>query len=177
MTIRSVAPDEQIEAIEAVIAWLKNDGFALDLVPTLASIASDLRARTPGAPSVALHELTRRLTAAHRSKTRLGYDPGAMIGVGEELVARWPIVKAALDLFGPMLESGDDPREVGFRIGFEHAVAGGHDAAAQIPALKGHEPLVLYFGNEEDRREMIDAIQLAKPGMAEVKIPERRRVK
>ena len=62
----------------------------------------------------------------------------------------------------------------GFRLGFEHAVAGGAEAAGE---LRGRDllPLVMYFGNETDRREMIDAVQTAKPGMVETIIPERKR--
>ncbi len=63
-----------------------------------------------------------------------------------------------------------------FRAGFEHAVAGGEDAASrQFEKLGTTCPLVLYFANETDRREMIDAIQMAHPNMVECRIPERRK--
>jgi hypothetical protein len=66
-------------------------------------------------------------------------------------------------------------REDGFRIGFEHAVAGGDEASKRHGIAPHLMPLVMYFGNEGDRREMIDAVHMAKPGMVTVKIPERRR--
>lgn len=59
----------------------------------------------------------------------------------------------------------------GFRLGFEHAVAGGEEAKG-IFKSRGMFPLVMYFADEAGRNEMIDAVHLAKPGMAEVKIPE-----
>ncbi len=66
-------------------------------------------------------------------------------------------------------------REDGFRIGFEHAVAGGDEASKRHGIAHHLLPLVMYFGSEEDRREMIDAVQEAKPGMVTIKIPERRK--
>lgn len=61
----------------------------------------------------------------------------------------------------------------GFKTGFEHAVAGGEEASKRSIVPKALLPLVMYFAKEEDRREMIDAVQLAKPGMCEFKVPER----
>jgi len=61
----------------------------------------------------------------------------------------------------------------GFKLGFEHAVEGGHEAARQVPELAGKEPLVLYFDNEADRREMVDAIHAAKPGLVEAHWPSK----
>lgn len=37
--------------------------------------------------------------------------------------------------------------------------------------LEGTAPLVLYFGSEKDREEMIAAINEAKPGMAMKRMP------
>ena len=37
--------------------------------------------------------------------------------------------------------------------------------------LEGTAPLVLYFGTQEDRDEMIEAIREAKPGMMMRKMP------
>jgi hypothetical protein len=62
--------------------------------------------------------------------------------------------------------------ERGFKLGFDHAVEGGHEAARQLPALKDKLPIVLYFANDADRREMIDAIHLAKPGLVEARWPD-----
>lgn len=69
-------------------------------------------------------------------------------------------------------EAGSD-LERGFRIGFEHAVAGGEEAGKALQT--GKLPLVMYFGSEESRREMIDAVQAIHPHWAVVKIPERRK--
>lgn len=171
-----ITDDDKLAEIERLIQQIKTMPFSEDRdrrTKVFAAVAADIRGRRRGAPSVALHELLRRLTSARRSKTRLGYESGAMIGLGEELIGRWPVVEMALDLFGAMIESGDDPFEAAFQLGFEHAVAGGKEAGGIIP--KGRLPLVMYFGSEEDRREMIDAVQLAKPGMARFKIPERAR--
>lgn len=65
--------------------------------------------------------------------------------------------------------------EDAFRLGFEHAVAGGEEANGFFARLETAAPLVLYFKNEVDRREMIDALQAGRPDMIELKIPERRR--
>lgn len=78
------------------------------------------------------------------------------------------------EILGTILGMLDTATERGFRIGFEHAVAGGDEAAKKHGVAPHLLPLVMYFASEEDRREMIDAVQLAKPGMVEMKIPERR---
>lgn len=41
----------------------------------------------------------------------------------------------------------------------------GHPKGVPTPELTGTSPLVLYFGTEADRQEMIAAIREAKPGM------------
>ena len=56
-----------------------------------------------------------------------------------------------------------------------HAVAGGEEASKRHGIPRHLLPLIMYFGSEEDRREMIDAVELAKPGMTKIKIPERRK--
>lgn len=61
-----------------------------------------------------------------------------------------------------------------FEAGFEHAVAGGQDAATKMPQLKGCLPLVMFFKNAADRQEMIAAVHTEKPDMIAVRIPERR---
>lgn len=63
------------------------------------AIAVDLRARLEGKPSEVLVELERRATAVHRSKTALGYDAHALRGLAEGVMARWPAVKQALEMF------------------------------------------------------------------------------
>ncbi len=59
------------------------------------------------------------------------------------------------------------------KTGFEHAVSGGKEASRKLPQLKAAMPLVLYFGNEQDRKEFADMIHEVKPHMIEVKVPER----
>lgn len=39
------------------------------------------------------------------------------------------------------------------------------EALAAAPSLKGKNAVVLYFDNDEDRRQFVDVIKLAKPGM------------
>jgi phage FluMu protein Com len=39
------------------------------------------------------------------------------------------------------------------------------NSTAPIPELEGTYPVVLYFGNEEDRDEFMAIVQEAKPGM------------
>jgi hypothetical protein len=79
------------------------------------------------------------------------------------------------EILGTIIEMLDTATERGFRIGFEHAVAGGDEASKKHGIAPHLMPLVMYFGNEEDRREMIDAVHEAKPGMVTIKIPERRK--
>ena len=94
---------EKLSTVESLIEAFrrieKNDDNYHRL-QVLGSIASDLRGRLNVAPSVALTELERRITAAIRSKTKHGYENGAMVGLGEELIGRWPCVKQALEKFG-----------------------------------------------------------------------------
>lgn len=78
--------------------------------------------------------------------------------VGDQVVAETGLISAIDTAIAAALQKG-------FRLGFEHAVEGGKEAARQVPELAGKEPLVLYFDNEADRREMVDAIHAAKPGM------------
>ena len=42
--------------------------------------------------------------------------------------------------------------------------------AAPVEGLEGSFPVVLYFGNDNDREEFIAIIQEAKPGMVALKI-------
>jgi hypothetical protein len=79
------------------------------------------------------------------------------------------------EILGTIIEMLDTATERGFRIGFEHAVAGGEEASKKHGIPRHLLPLVIYFGSEEDRREMINAVLEAKPGMVTVKIPERRK--
>jgi len=64
------------------------------------AIAEDLRGRLEGVPSLALHELERRLVSVDRAKADQMPIGGPMLGVAQELTARWPVVKQALEKFG-----------------------------------------------------------------------------
>lgn len=59
-----------------------------------------------------------------------------------------------------------------FRAGFEHAIAGGEDAASQLPSIGRYLPVVLYFENEEGRSELVRAISevSAEKGMSAIKV-------
>lgn len=71
----------------------------------LKAIASDLRGRMDGAPSVAEVALERQINAAIAAKTpSVGYPHGTMIALGREVVCRWPTIKQALERFGEMAE-------------------------------------------------------------------------
>lgn len=65
---------------------------------TLKALADDLRGRFHTAPSVALIEIERRMTAVKNRPVGSGADRvNAQIGVAEELTCRWPTVRQALE--------------------------------------------------------------------------------
>ena len=72
-------------------------------IQIMKSIAADLRGQLEGAPSVALVEIDRRLTALDRIRRGGNFDTanpralGALIGLMQEMVCRWPTVKLALE--------------------------------------------------------------------------------
>lgn len=94
---------EKLAAVERLIEefrWARNDPLNAEHATfiTLKAIAADLRAQEPEAKSTALRELERRIEAVNNAKAH-GYIGGAMIGVGEELIGRWPVVRLALERF------------------------------------------------------------------------------
>lgn len=95
---------EKLSVVEGLIEAFRRSGGDSDdnryRLRVMAAIASDLRGRLEQAPNIALTELERRIAAVVRSKTPLGYGNGPLVGVGEELIGRWPIVKQALERFG-----------------------------------------------------------------------------
>lgn len=99
---------EQIETIEAMIEAFRQTARAPEhdrRLAVLKAIAADLRGRLGSAPTVALHELERRMTAVRRHPSGSGVKRvNAQIGVAEELVCRWPTVKQALEKFGAEIE-------------------------------------------------------------------------
>ena len=85
--------------IEAIRQTSRSDADDRRLA-VMKALATDLRGRLDTAPNIALTELERRVAAAVRSKSSLGYKNGAMVGLGEELIGRWPTVRQALEKFG-----------------------------------------------------------------------------
>jgi hypothetical protein len=103
VTLYTFTTEEKLAEVERQIEALRRLAATEDnyrQIRIVRSIAADLRGRLGGAPSIALAELERRIVFAHRSKTRLGYDRGALVGIAEELIGRWPTVKQALERFG-----------------------------------------------------------------------------
>ena len=92
---------EKIEAVEDVIETLE-EYTSCDV---LKAIAKDLRARLDGAPSVAETELGRRINAVEASKAQqAGNLNQRLSALGQEVIARWPVISQALARFGAMAE-------------------------------------------------------------------------
>lgn len=71
----------------------------------LKAIAADLRGRMETAPTIAEVELERRITRFRDSKTPLGYATGPTQALATEVVARWPVIRQALERFGATAEA------------------------------------------------------------------------
>lgn len=105
-----ISTEDKIAAVERLITdlrWARYDPAVPEHATFLAlkEIARDLRGRTPGAPSKALLALQRRLANAAASKTKgNGFDRGALAGIGEETIARWPCIRQSLERFGAEAE-------------------------------------------------------------------------
>lgn len=94
---------EKLFALEKMIETLRGTAQTDEdrkRIKIMGSIALDIRARMDNAPTVALAQIERRITSVMRHKTRLGYERNTMIGLAEEVVGRWPIVRQALEKFG-----------------------------------------------------------------------------
>lgn len=99
MALRTFTTQQKLYEIELLIQDSKTAETDVD-VDVLKAIAADLRGRLAGAPSVALVEIERRINSVARSKIRgAGYSDGAMKGLAEEVVCRWPVIKQALERF------------------------------------------------------------------------------
>lgn len=71
----------------------------------LRTLADDLRGRLDGAPNVAMTRLEQAIIGMRRAQTPgQPYPLGPLIRVAEELIARWPTVKMALEKFGAHVE-------------------------------------------------------------------------
>lgn len=95
MSFSPIPTAEKIGFIERMIAEEPGRTYRNDI---LKAIAADLRGRLDGAPSVALVSLEQRMVSLSRASG--GRRVGVQIGVAEELVARWPTIKQALERFG-----------------------------------------------------------------------------
>lgn len=103
MSLSTFTTQEKLIEMDAMIDALRKIAISQDdyrRLRIIRSVAADLRGRLECAPSVALAEIERRITFAYRNKTRSGYDRDALIGLGEELIGRWPLIKQALEKFG-----------------------------------------------------------------------------
>ena len=103
MNRRFYSTAEKLATIEDLIEAFRRTSTTsadFDRLSVLKSIAADLRGRIGGTPHIAMVELERRITAAVKSKTTLGYENGHLVGVGQELISRWPTVKQSLEKFG-----------------------------------------------------------------------------
>lgn len=101
MTLHMITTMEKLAEVERLIEEARRTaGAHSQEAEILRAIAADLRARLDGVPGVALTELERRLGAVKRSRLRATRDLGPMLGVAEEVIARWPILKQALERFG-----------------------------------------------------------------------------
>lgn len=100
--------DEKMAALEKLIETLRRTANGVEdneRIRIMGAIATDLRARINAAPTVALTQIERRMTAVMRHKTRLGYETGTMVGFAEEVIGRWSVVKQALEKFGAEVEN------------------------------------------------------------------------
>jgi len=96
VTLRFYTVEEKLREIERLIIFEKrSSGYRNEI---LKSIASDLRARMPAAPSTAVRCLEERLLSLKRS-TDADSRIRAQTGVVQEFVGRWPLIKQALEVF------------------------------------------------------------------------------
>lgn len=101
---RVVTLDEKISKIGRLIAdERRTSGGHKNEV--LSAIYADLTARSEHAPSVAIVELDRRVAIVKHSKIPgEGYGSGQMISLAQEVIARWAVVRQALERFGAAVE-------------------------------------------------------------------------
>lgn len=100
MSVRTVSIEEKIKAVEDILVGLRRGGaakVAIESGDALKEIAKDLRARLPGRQSEVAAALERRLEAVEKSKHPHGYGTGAMIGVAQEIIRHWPVIRQALE--------------------------------------------------------------------------------
>lgn len=100
---------EKLAQIEGLIInhrWARADPMVPEnrTYEVLKTIAADLRGRLDSAPGEAEHALERRIVAIRMARSRRAPTNGALVGLAEELIGRWPVVRQALVRFGAMAE-------------------------------------------------------------------------
>ena len=112
MTKVPVTLSDQIDAISRLLddfRWARNEPGCIEhqTWQALKEIAKDLRARQPAAPGLALNALQRRIADAAATKTNggMGFDPGALAGIGQEVIGRWSVIRQSLEKFGAEVET------------------------------------------------------------------------
>lgn len=98
MTLHVFSTSEKLDEVERLLRVDPRNEL-------LKAVAADLRARLDGAPSAALTLLERRVVGAVRAKTPVGYPHNHLVGVAEELLGKWALVKQALEMFGADVEA------------------------------------------------------------------------
>lgn len=94
MTAHNFTTHEKLNEVERLIEEERRmTGRRNEL---MRAVAADLRARMDGEPSVALFELERCVAAMKREEGRIGFR----LRAAQELLARWAVVKQALERFG-----------------------------------------------------------------------------
>lgn len=96
---------EKLAEVERAIRGAKFGHNDLD-VDILKAVALDLRARLANAPTVALSIIESRVLSAKRARVNGGnYPPGPMIGIAEEIIGRFPVIKQALEMLDAKIEA------------------------------------------------------------------------
>ena len=112
MTEQPVTLQDQIDAITRLLEdfrWARNEPRCIEhkTYVALKEIVKDLRARLPEAPGKTLLALQRRIADAAATKGGnggLGFATGALVGLGQEVIARWPVLRQSLERFGAEAE-------------------------------------------------------------------------
>lgn len=94
-----MTPEDKLKAVERLIVAMREfrdqpDAPQFVILAALKEVATDLRARIPGAAEVARRELGRRVAAAVEGDL----DMARMLALAHELVSRWAVVENALEL-------------------------------------------------------------------------------
>jgi hypothetical protein len=93
-----VSLSDQIAEVEDLIRYFRTYAPGTPRrMSTLKSIAADLRTRLPEVSSTAVVEIERRMAALERNG-RHG-DVGAKVGIAEEVIGRWPVIRQALEFY------------------------------------------------------------------------------